>query len=384
MTAVARPTKTVVMTIAAAYVLSGICQPLIMTLCKHAGLANSSAQLYMFFYYLGPAMLVFTLQTQSRNDDEDDDATAKEPTNNTNTNDTTMQQQRQQQQQQQQQHYPSRNMILKATVIAAFDICAQGLNYTGASLAGPTIFAVVYSSVTVWAAVFSRLFLGRTLAATQWLAVLVVFGGLVVTATNSVSLGEDVTHGTGLVLVGSAMHALTYVMSESVMTVGAERLTIRQNAAIQGLVACVGLFVWQLLYTWPRYDALILEPAKAAGTTVCMAAAIFGGFLLANFVHSISFYHTLKYYPGGSTSAGIMKALQAVLVFVAAHWLYCGRIGGQEMCFTTSKLVSLLTVVGGVMLFGFAATERQGDSPSTNRRLQGYSRIESQEGVEAV
>jgi hypothetical protein len=79
-----------------------------------------------------------------------------------------------------------------------------------------------------------------------------------------------------------------------------------------------------------------------------------------------------------------MKALQAVLVFVAAHWLYCGRIGGQEMCFTTSKLVSLLTVVGGVMLFGFAATERQSDFPSTNRRLQGYSRIESQEGVEAV
>ena len=47
-------------------------------------------------------------------------------------------------------------------------------------------------------------------------------------------------------------------------------------------------------------------------------------------------------------SAGVMKGLQAVLVFVASHLIYCGRTGGTEMCFTTGKFLSLVTVTGGV------------------------------------
>jgi drug/metabolite transporter (DMT)-like permease len=352
------PTKSVVITVAAFYILSGICQPLIMTLCKQAGLANPSAQLYMLFYYLGPAFLIFTLKGEK------------------------------------QASTPTARMLLKATIIAFIDIGAQALNYTGASLAGPTIFAVVYSSVTVWAAVFSRIFLQRSLTPIQWLAVLIVTGGLTITATNSVHLGPDVTHGTLLVFVGSAVHASVYVMSEAVMTLSqheSERLTVRQNSAIQSTVSLAVLAAWQIVYTLQssRYEQLILEPARVAGTTFMTAVVIFGGFALANLVHSITFYHTLAYYPGGATSAGVMKGLQAVLVFVAAHLLYCGRIGGQEMCFTTSKLVSLCTVVGGVTLFGIATeTSSSGGSRSprltSSRRQQGYTKIESDDGVETV
>jgi drug/metabolite transporter (DMT)-like permease len=350
------PAKSVVIIVAAFYILSGICQPLIMTICKQAGLADPSAQLYMLFYYLGPSCLLFTLKYEKQ-----------APT-------------------------PTARMLLNATFIAMVDLGAQALNYTGASLAGPTIFAVVYSSVTVWAAVFSRIFLHRSLNMWQWLAVVLVFGGLAITATNSVHLGPKVTRGTLLVFVGSAVHALVYVMSEAVMTVGkeSERLTFRQNSAIQGAVACLALIGWQLVYTMTssRYEQLLLEPARAAGTTLGVAVAIFGGFMLANLIHSVSFYHTLAYYPGGATSAGVMKGLQAVLVFLAAHLLYCGRIGGQEMCFTSSKFVSLCTVVGGVTLFG-VATEISlsgGGSPrlTSSRRQQGYTKIESQDGVQTV
>jgi hypothetical protein len=34
---------------------------MIMTLLKGAGIANPTAQLYMFFYYLGPALLLLTV-----------------------------------------------------------------------------------------------------------------------------------------------------------------------------------------------------------------------------------------------------------------------------------------------------------------------------------
>jgi len=51
-----------------------------------------------------------------------------------------------------------------------------------------------------------------------------------------------------------------------------------------------------------------------------------------------------------------MKGLQAALVFVATHFAYCGRIGGDEMCFSKTKFVSLLTVSGGVMGYGVATS----------------------------
>jgi len=48
------------------------------------------------------------------------------------------------------------------------------------------------------------------------------------------------------------------------------------------------------------------------------------------------------------------------------------------MCFTSSKFVSLVTVAGGVTLFGILTERREG------RAKEGYTRIESQEEEEGV
>lgn len=323
---------------ASLYVMSGVTQPLLMTLCKQAGLADPKAQLYMFFYYLGPSLLIFTLCGQWAI-----------PTS-------------------------SSRMVVKAGVISIFDVCAQALNYTGASLAGATIFAVIYSSVTIWTAVFSRIFLHRSLSFGQWVAVTVVFFGLAVTATDSAGLGPDVARGTTIILAGSCMHGGTYVMSEAVMR-GEGQLAARQNSAIQGVVACFFLGLWQLCYTLPRFHDTIGEPMHAADTTIALAATILIAFAAASLLHSFTFFHTLKYFPGGATSAGVFKGLQAVLVFVAAHFIYCGRVGGEEMCFSTAKLFSLVTVVAGVVLFSLMAeeVERHG----TRGSKEGYAKVES-------
>ena len=301
------------------YVFSGCLQPLLMILCRNAGLADSSSQLYMLFYYLGPAAVLLRLWWYGI-------------------------------------PWPSSKTVAKGAGIAFFDIFAQTLNYTGASLAGPTIFAIVYSSVTVWTAVFSQLLLGRTLSLWQWGSVLVVFGGLTLTATDSLQLGQKIVHGLILVLLGSMMHALTYVMSEFIMTVGDSKLSVQQNCAVQGIVATVSFGIWQLVYTLPRWDEKIGQPMNDAGTTAWDALKILGLFAATNFVHALTFFHTLRHYPGGATSAGIMKALQAVLVFVATHLVYCGRIGGEEMCFSKGKFSSLVTVTGGVLAYGYATS----------------------------
>ena len=333
------PSRSVTFVNAALYVISGCAQPLIMTLCKQAGLADPECQLYMLFYYFGPASVIFGLNVW-------------EP------------------------HvpWPSKRTIFKASGIALFDICATSMNYTGASLAGPTIFAIVYSSVTVWTAVFSRIFLGRFLIRGQWCGVVTVFGGLALTATDSLTLGDDVVDGLFLVIAGSAMHALTYVMSEGIMTVGEshETLTILQNCAVQGAVACGCFLLWQVVFTIPRWDEKITEPMNQAGSTLWYGIYVLFLFFGANLIHSVTFMHTLRHYPGGSTSAGVMKGLQAVLVFVVTHFAYCGNAGGEEMCFTRVKFLSLITVVSGVSIFGLA-TEKS--HQSTTGRRAGYERI---------
>ncbi|CAB9496767.1 Transporter permease protein [Seminavis robusta] len=313
-----------------------------MTLCKDAGLADPNCQLYMLFYYLGPASVGLLMLNQAH------------------------------------EGLPSWPMILRAASITLFDIAAQALNYTGAALAGPTIFAIVYSSVTVWTAVFSRILLKRHLLPGQWIGIVIVFSGLALTATdNSVQVGSGVSHGLLLVTIGSAMHGLTYVMCEIVMVVpdhimsdmprwlqmlmgdkNTQRLSVVQNTAVQGFFAMSSLLVWQLVYTLPRMDEFILEPMHEAGTSYSKAAVILGSFALANLVHALSYFFTLRHFPGGATSAGVMKGLQAVLVFVVTAYFYCGVTGGSEMCFSPTKFSSLVTVVGGVALFG-VYTEKQ-------------------------
>jgi hypothetical protein len=292
---------------------------------------------------------------------------------------------------------PSWRIIAKASLTACFDIAAQSLNYTGASLAGATIFAVVYSSVTVWTAVFSRIFLKRSVTCTQGCAVVIVFAGLCVTTLDSIKVGNKVALGTMLVLLGSCMHGATYVMSESFMknktesifvesccemaeqreknekTQTRETLLVHENSAIQGVVACSGLAFWQIVYSSKRWDELIQQPMDRAGTTYAQAIIILSAFGLANLIHSLSFYHTLANYPGGSTSAGLMKGLQAVLVFIAAHFLYCyGRAMNEQqrgMCFSLPKFVSLVTVVGGIVLYSVA-------SPDRLREKDGYMSVQ--------
>ena len=233
--------------------------------------------------------------------------------------------------------------------IAGWDIFSQILNYTGASLAGPTIFAIIYSSVTIWTAVFSQLILGRTMNFKQWLCVVLVFSGLGITATNSVNTGKNVLTGSLLVIVGSAMHGMTYVLSEGIMTLGHEKLSVIQNNFVQSSFNGGLLLVWQFLYTIPHFDDAVWNPMQDNDTSVFYATILLGGFGALSIIHSLAHFHTLKHYPGGATSAGVMKGLQAVLVFVFTNLLYCNKLGGPEMCFSDAKFVALVTVCGGVL-----------------------------------
>jgi drug/metabolite transporter (DMT)-like permease len=309
---------------AGVYVFSGSSQPLLLQLLRNAGLANARAQLYMWFYYFGPALVMVPLLWRG------------DPWPRT-----------------------IKSLMVKAFGIAIFDTIVASMNYAGASMCGPTIFAIIYSSVTVWTAVFSQICLGRKMNAWQWASVVTVFGGLTITANDSLKLGDEVIKGCALVIFGSAMHAMTYILCEAIMTVGEETLSVAQNCGIQATVATIVLGIWQMVYTIPNWEETIGGPMAAANTTVIWATLLLIMFGFLNWVHSVTFYETLVHFPGGATSAGVMKGLQAVLVFVLTDLAFCGKTGGEELCFTRSKFISLVTVVGGVVSYGLATQQKQ-------------------------
>eukprot|EP00591_Stephanopyxis_turris_P007021 CAMPEP_0195524450 /NCGR_PEP_ID=MMETSP0794_2-20130614/24281_1 /TAXON_ID=515487 /ORGANISM="Stephanopyxis turris, Strain CCMP 815" /LENGTH=304 /DNA_ID=CAMNT_0040654671 /DNA_START=367 /DNA_END=1281 /DNA_ORIENTATION=+ len=287
-----------------------------MTLASEAGLADPTCQLYMAFYYIGPASIILTLW---------------------NSNEKSM----------------SWTTLSKTACLAVVDVVAQTMNYTGSVFAGPTIFAIVYSSVTVWCAVLSRVLLGSHISCFQWLGVMLVFGGLALAAIGSASLGAHVFHGAMLITLGSCLHALMYVMSESIMNRG-EKVSSRKYCAVFASVACFLYLLWQLTYTRAHFQELVLDPMTAANTSVLHAMIILLSISFASCVHSLTFFHTVKYFPGGATSAGIMKGAQAIIVFVASALLFCGHIGGAEMCFTAGKMAALVVVIVGLVVYGKA------------------------------
>ena len=371
-----------------------------MVYAKQAGLANPKCQLYMLFYYIGPALVALQMKCSCvssgvRSRDEQIKKLSTRCDQNTNGNNlnygsVSPSNSHQTSSQIDSSNYsnqaiedsdrswPTKPLFVKATLIALFDIFAQSMVYTGNNLAGPTIFAIIYSSVTIWTALYSKVLLNRILNKLQWMGVILVVIGLSLTASDTKKVGERVFSGAMLILVGSSFHGLTYVLSERIMTAAHERISIRANCAVQGMVATIVLLIWQIIYTWPNRHELILEPMNEAGTSYIQAIVILTMIALANTLHSVTFYTTLKHCPGGSTSAGVLKGLQAVLVFLASSIILCGRMGGIEMCWNLEKFISLVVVVGGILVYGtFTETKKISGDISSNVVMRGLSMPET-------
>ena len=389
------------------YVLSGVCQPLLMTVLKSFGLTNPIAQLYMWFYYLGPSMWIFYAWNTTW------------PT--TSTSATTGYNKKKKKNMYYYYYY------MKVMGIGLVDVISQALNYTGAIWAGPTIFGIVYSSVTIWTAIWAKCFLQRQLSIQQWFSICLVFIGLTITTweniwmatttttssttsstttTTKKNASQVVLQGTICILIGSALHAAIYVWTEAVLTkktlvstttnnnnnknsndddddnndnddIHHEQqqheeghvLTVPQNATLQCGTCTLVLGLWQLIYTVPNWSHVIAKPVHDTGTSWILAITMLLLFSLLSWIHASSFYWTIQQYRGGCVMAGIMKGLQAVLVFVAAHFVYCGRTNrfavGKEVCFSNSKFISLLAVVSGVIWFSLVTPPTTNNSTST-------------------
>ena len=247
--------------------------------------------------------------------------------------------------------------VRKMCILCAIDVVSQFLCQYGLTLAGSSLYCIIYSSCTIWIAIQSRFLIGRRMAQAQWLGCAVVVGGLAVSG-GALSLGDasqaDVAVGACMVLLGSVSHALTWVLVEMLLH-EPDPVLPEAVSAIMG-AAGVGTFgLWQLVYTLPRADALIAQPIAAHGGHVGVIWAAALTLTLASLVHAVTFYHLVGRL--GSVTAGVMKGAQASAVFVASHVCFCGAQPSQ--CFSLVKAWSLVLVVAGTTLYALSKHHEQ-------------------------
>eukprot|EP01038_Epipyxis_sp_PR26KG_P007848 gene7848-10656_t len=196
--------------------------------------------------------------------------------------------------------------------IAVCDICSQILNLNGLIYAGSAIFTVVYSSVTIYTAVFARIFLNVRLQSTQWFGIFVVFAGLAIVSIGAKTDGRDVFFGVILILLGSLIHSLTYIASEYLLAIIDNPIAPELLCTLLGSITLCMNLIWQIFYTVPRYNEKLLGLV-------------------------------------GSISTGLLKCAQTVIIFIFSHYAFCSIQKSQ--CFTISKGFSLLLVLLGVSIY---------------------------------
>ena len=274
-----------------------------------------------------------------------------------------------------------RDMIL----LAIIDIVSQGLCLIGLVYAGSSIYIIIYSSTTIWAAIWSYFLLARQLICKQWSGIIIVVFGLSITAydgKNSGSANSDNSNimiGIALILLGSSTHALTWVLIEKWTQQPNKSHTAAQNdvvapelvSSLMGLFGTIFYTAWQIVYTIPRWEELVLDPIAERDGNIWHI--LFAYVLLAfmGYLHAVSFYHLLGHV--GSVATGVMKGVQSVAVLVLSHKAFCDIEYSQ--CFTIFKGCALVVVLSGVYIYMANTTKVTESSLSTDDSSHKYERI---------
>lgn len=131
--------------------------------------------------------------------------------------------------------------------LSSVDIVSQYLNFSGLVNAGSLIFTVIYSSVTVYTAIFSYVFLSRKLHSMQWIAVIIIMIGLIFGGRGAAfSGGEDVYLGVTQIFIGSMFHSLTYILSEYLLKEVEDPIAPEMLSTLMGIAGVLVFGAWQL------------------------------------------------------------------------------------------------------------------------------------------
>jgi len=313
------------------------------------------------------------------------------------------------------------------SALALYDVISQALCMIGLVYAGSSIYIVIYSSTTVFAAMWSKLILLKTLNNQQWIGICIMVFGLGITALEdleggssiftpaNITIHHDDLIGICCVLIGASIHALTWILIEKYtqsytstnnntdisnsnynsnhnsnsnnakhhsIEIDNEMQELHNNnieqgnnndhnddnyesdehnehigkmkapvpeliCSVMGWYGCIIYGTWQVLYTLPHYNEVVLEPIWNKNGNIQQIKWIFCILTFVCFIHAITFYSLLQRL--GAVTTGVMKGIQTISVFLISHVAFCKY--QESQCFTKFRGVSLIIVLIGISYY---------------------------------
>ncbi|PNW88106.1 hypothetical protein CHLRE_01g014400v5 [Chlamydomonas reinhardtii] len=280
----------------------------------------------------------------------------------------------------------ARKAMWLTMAVGLLDTVAYGLNCMGFALCGSSLSMVVFAaSGQVFTAVTRRLLLGKTMTGGQTLGVGLVALGLVarsvptlrktfaaqsgasdaanggsaldIAAALATALAADrgMAAGVGLVVLSALGYSLLGCLYEWLSAVKGPAMSHAKVATTTSLIGLVATSVFQLLYTRPRWQEMVLDRMSARGLTwrpVMRLYTLFGAlFTVHGLVQGVVLQRS------GATAVGIVSACRASAVAVASGFMFC-RPEAPQQCLTPATLASAAIVTGGALLWSLTGPRK--------------------------
>ncbi|KAI8992068.1 hypothetical protein BDF20DRAFT_832053 [Mycotypha africana] len=257
---------------------------------------------------------------------------------------------------------------LKIIKLATLELFSSVTLTIGFSIIGSGMYQVIYSSVVIWCAILTWIFMKQSLSKIQWLAIIGTSIGLGICSFDnfrapplqqtSLDLELPMTFNDNtsqvsshtVTLGGTLISACIYVYSDKVLSSSNDKGKQPLPAKIccwMGVYTSCYTWIWMFIYTLPRFADIIHIDANTTTFEVTLAYTIV---TVAHTLHSYNYYELID--RTGNVATGILQGLRAILVYAISHASFCQNDSAQ--CFTASKGFGSLVVIGCVLLFTLA------------------------------
>ncbi|KAI7858791.1 hypothetical protein BDC45DRAFT_497651 [Circinella umbellata] len=244
--------------------------------------------------------------------------------------------------------------------LAIIDMVASAFATIGFSLIGSGMYQVIFSSVVIWCAILSYIFMKRILSVSQWIAIVGTTVGLTFCALDGMKTSDiqeqntidnnnsgDIYFGTLMAVGGTFLYACVYVYGDYILSKQTPAPAPIRLCFYNGIYTTLITLIYISLYTMPRLNQIIhLDPAVSHQKIGVMYAFV----TFVNAIHAWNYFALLE--STGSVATGILQAIRAILVYGISHFWYCTTDAAQ--CFTVNKGCGTILVIGCVILFTFS------------------------------
>mmetsp|Transcript_5657 Transcript_5657/g.15007 ORF Transcript_5657/g.15007 Transcript_5657/m.15007 type:complete len:475 (-) Transcript_5657:483-1907(-) len=231
----------------------------------------------------------------------------------------------------------------------------------GLVLSGSALFGIIFSSVTVWTALFTCLLLHKSQTLLKMAGIVTVVIGLALPtldqASDTTEGGDDIFAGIILTFMGTLFYALEYTLCERVFSLYDRPVDSRQLCFFTGAWGLLFTLIWMCVYTFPHWNEVVTEEVAAAEGSPWLILFLFATHTINNGVHNAAWFVVCELESGVST--GLLMGLKAAALFVFSALCFCKPQSPwpqllddhREQCMTRMKTFATCIVLVGTAVY---------------------------------